>query len=401
MSTPNSGGYPSYGNDPEGSGNQGGNPNQPYGQQPYGNYPSYGQEQYGQQSYGQDQYGQQSYGQQSYGQDQYGQGYGQQGYGQQSYGQPGDYSQFDVNSAAGAAGGDAMRFHGSQLTDGTFGDGTQPHPINNPAANGWRHTKGTGKLRLGEAISWGFKGLMANPGKMLLIGVASAVLTAVSNSEFVILGLLALVALFLLAPLFTSGVLQQTLVKKFDKWQVPAYGKTLGVAAILVLIILVAAFLLAIFAGIVTAATGLIDENMAVYADSPEELFTDPKVMQAAGVFFLAFIIPVLLIAPFFLFIIYYAADNNGTFGNAFSGAMRSGARNYFPVLLLILFLGIANMLATAPAFFLSSGEGMALVGAIITIVLTVFITPYTYLVQAHAYRQISGGPVPHEDAAA
>ncbi|GAA1180009.1 hypothetical protein CGLAUT_11915 [Corynebacterium glaucum] len=387
MSTPNNGGYPPYGNDPEGYGNQGGDPNQPYGQQSYGNYPSYGQNQYGQDQYGQDQYGQQAY--------------DQQPYGQQAYGQPGDYSQFDVNSAAGAAGGDAMRFHGSQLTDGTFGDGTQPHPINNPAANGWRHTKGTGKLRLGEAISWGFKGLMANPGKMLLIGVSSAVLTAVSNSEFVVLGLLALVALFLLAPLFASGVLQQTLVKKFQKWQAPAYGKTLGVAAILVVIVVVGIIILSIIAGIITAATGLIDENIAMYADSPEALLSDPNVMKAGGIFLASLFIPVLLLAPFFLFIIYYAADNNGSFGNAFGGAMRSGARNYFPVLLLILFLAIVNMAVSAPALFLSSGEGMAAVGAIITIILTVFVTPYTYLVQAHAYRQISGGPVPHEAAAA
>ena len=65
-----------------------------------------------------------------------------------------DYSAFEVNSAASMAGNTALRFHGQQLTDNVPGDGVSPHPINDPANNGWSHVKGTGKLNILEAIGW-------------------------------------------------------------------------------------------------------------------------------------------------------------------------------------------------------------------------------------------------------
>lgn len=364
MSTPNSGGYPPYGGDPQ-------------GQDPFAQ-PQYGQDQYGQQSYGQDQYGQQQYGQ---------------------YGQPTDYSQFDVNSAAGAAGATAMRFHGSPLTDGTFGDGNQLHPINDPANNGWKHTKGTGKLNLGQALGWGVKGFLANPVRMLTIGVASAVLSATSGIP--LLNLLAPIALFLLAPLFASGVLQQTLVSKFKKFQAPAYGKTLGVTAVILAIIIVAGIIFSIFAALIAASTGITEQNIMIYADNPEELLSDPTVRRAAITFLIALLLPFLLLAPFFVLPIYYAADNNGSFGNALGAGMRRGAANYLQLLLMAIVLVTLSLLTSVALVVFTVGTAAAPVGAILSMVCSVFLTPYFYLVQAHAYRQISGGPVPHDTAAA
>lgn len=49
----------------------------------------------------------------------------------------------------------AMKFHGKRLIDDTFGDGRTAHPINAPERNGWIHMKGTGKLNIGEALTWG------------------------------------------------------------------------------------------------------------------------------------------------------------------------------------------------------------------------------------------------------
>ena len=99
------------------------------------------------------------------------------------------YDAFEVNSAASMAGASALRFHGQQLTDNAPGDGVSPHPINDPASNGWFHVKGTGKLEVMEALSWGGKALFANAKLWIPLGVAYTVLA--------VLGLLGLMLIVL------------------------------------------------------------------------------------------------------------------------------------------------------------------------------------------------------------
>ena len=90
-----------------------------------------------------------------------------------------------------------------------------------------------------------------------------------------------------------------------------------------------------------------------------------------------------LLVMPFFTFQAWYAADNNGSFGNAISGGFRAGASNYLKILGFVVLAGLINLVGLALFF----------VGLVVTV-------PGTMLAAAHAYRQISGGPVPKEATA-
>ena len=90
-----------------------------------------------------------------------------------------------------------------------------------------------------------------------------------------------------------------------------------------------------------------------------------------------------LLVMPFFTFQAWYAADNNGSFGNAISAGFKAGASNYLKILGFVVLAGLINIVGAALFF----------VGLIVTM-------PGTMLAAAHAYRQISGGPVPKEATA-
>ena len=90
---------------------------------------------------------------------------------------PSSYDAFEVNTAASMAGASALRFHGQQLTDNAPGDGASPHPINDPASNGWFHVKGNGKLEIIEALTWGVKAVFANAKLWIPLGVVYTVLT--------------------------------------------------------------------------------------------------------------------------------------------------------------------------------------------------------------------------------
>ncbi|RMD15387.1 hypothetical protein [Corynebacterium gottingense] len=247
MTTPNNGNTP-------GDGTPGGdtpNGDSPYGYEPYpdnpaGSHPENtgssawnpdsagsasttgsGQSDFGQNSA--DAYGANGYGSNEYGSNSYGAS-GSEPYGQGGFG-PNGYEQFDVNAAAGAAGATALRYHGQELTDGTYGDGATPHPINDPANNGWTHTKGNGKLNITDAFSWAFKTTFSNWKVWIVLGLIACAwqwLTMIVPT-----GVLGIVPLFVY-PVFFSAALQQTLARSFG-WgdiKTPAYGKTLGVLAV-------------------------------------------------------------------------------------------------------------------------------------------------------------------------
>lgn len=312
-------------------------------------------------------------------------GYEQNSYEQASYGQNGydqhSFDQFDVNAAAGAAGATALRYHGQQLVDGTYGDGATPHPINDPANNGFTHTKGTGKLSVMDALSWGFKTTFGNWQTWLLFGLLAAVFMAASTFEPT--GLLGLASIFIY-PLVWSAGLQQTLSRRFSLGQVkaPAYGKTLGVSVVIGLIMMAVMIVISLIVGI-----GIFSSL------DPSTLPTDPSMIEedpmAFGPLFgrIAGLVGVLmlvslLVAPFFAMQTFYAADNAGSFGEVMKAGFAAGKRNYLPLLGLSILSGL----------LIGLGSLLAFVGLVVT-------APAVVLAMAHAYRQISGGPVPTESA--
>lgn len=106
-----------------------------------------------------------------------------------------------------------------------------------------------------------------------------------------------------------------------------------------------------------------------------------PLVSRLAGLIGVIMLVA-LLVAPFFAMQTFYAADNAGSFGEAMKAGFAAGKRNYLPLLGLSLLNGL----------LIGFGSLLAFVGLIVT-------APVVILAMAHAYRQISGGPVPSESA--
>lgn len=303
--------------------------------------------------------------------------------GAEPYGTYNEYSAFDVNSAASMAGATALRFHGQQLTDNVPGDGQTPHPINDPQANGWFHTKGTGKLKVFEAIGWGFKATFSNAKLWLVLGLIYLVISMGLQFIPTVGNFLSSLAMLFFAPWMAAVALQETLVRvfSFNEAKAPAFGKTVGVAIVIGLIsTLIVATMFMIFA--IGALSGMdftaIPQTPEEFAAlSPEEMFALLQpVLTAMGVSLLVAI----LVGPFFLMQTWYAADNNGSFGSAIGSGFRAGVSNYLPLLGMTIMMGLI-----AVAGLLLFGVGLIVAVPVIT------------LSMAHAYRQISAGPVPQD----
>ena len=296
---------------------------------------------------------------------------------------PSSYDAFEVNTAASMAGASALRFHGQQLTDNAPGDGTSPHPINDPASNGWFHVKGNGKLEIIEALTWGVKAVFANAKLWIPLGVVYTVLTLLGQFLPGVGSMISMIGMLAFVPWMVGVVLQQTLVKQltYSDAKAPAYGKTLGVAALLGVVAgIVSTILLMVLA--FGALTSIDPATLPDNPDnvSPEEMWN--LVRPILGALAVTGVIG-LLVMPFFTFQAWYAADNNGSFGNAISGGFRAGASNYLKILGFVVLSGLVNLVGAALFF----------VGLVVTV-------PGTMLAAAHAYRQISGGPVPKEATA-
>ena len=293
------------------------------------------------------------------------------------------YDAFEVNTAASMAGASALRFHGQQLTDNVPGDGASPHPINDPASNGWFHVKGTGKLEVMEALSWGGKALFANAKLWIPLGVAYTLLAVLGQFLPGVGAAISSIGMLLLAPWMVGVALQQTLVKQFtyNEAKAPAYGKTLGVTALLGVL----AFIVSMILLMVLAFGALTTIDPTTLPDNPENLTPEEMwnlLRPILGALAVMGVIA-LLVMPFFMFQAWYAADNNGSFGNAISAGFKAGASNYLKILGFVVLAGLINIVGAALFF----------VGLIVTM-------PGTMLAAAHAYRQISGGPVPKEATA-
>ena len=293
------------------------------------------------------------------------------------------YDAFEVNTAASMAGASALRFHGQQLTDNAPGDGASPHPINDPASNGWFHVKGNGKLEIMEALSWGGKALFANPKLWIPLGVAYTLLAVAGQFLPGVGAMIGAVGMLLLAPWMVGVALQQTLVKHFtyNDAKAPAYGKTLGVAALLGVVASIVSMILVMvlaFGALTTIDPSTLPDNPE--SVPPEEMWN--LVRPILGALAVTTLIT-LLVLPFFMFQVWYAADNNGSFGNAISAGFKAGAANYLKILGFVVLAGLINIVGAALFF----------VGLVVTL-------PGTMLAAAHAYRKISGGPVPKEATA-
>ena len=296
---------------------------------------------------------------------------------------PSSYDAFEVNTAASMAGASALRFHGQQLTDNAPGDGTSPHPINDPASNGWFHVKGNGKLEIIEALTWGVKAVFANAKLWIPLGVVYTVLTLLGQFLPGVGSMISMIGMLAFVPWMVGVVLQQTLVKQltYNDAKAPAYGKTLGVAALLGVVAGIVSTILLM----VLAFGALTSIDPATLPDNPDNVAPEEMWNLARPILGALAVTGVigLLVMPFFTFQAWYAADNNGSFGNAISGGFKAGASNYLKILGFVVLAGLINLVGAALFF----------VGLVVTV-------PGTMLAAAHAYRQISGGPVPKEATA-
>ena len=296
---------------------------------------------------------------------------------------PSSYDAFEVSTAASMAGASALRFHGQQLTDNAPGDGTSPHPINDPASNGWFHVKGNGKLEIIEALTWGVKAVFANAKLWIPLGVVYTVLTLLGQFLPGVGSMISMIGMLAFVPWMVGVVLQQTLVKQltYSDAKAPAYGKTLGVAALLGVVAGIVSTILLM----VLAFGALTSIDPATLPDNPDNVAPEEMWNLARPILGALAVTGVigLLVMPFFTFQAWYAADNNGSFGNAISGGFRAGASNYLKILGFVVLAGLINLVGAALFF----------VGLVVTV-------PGTMLAAAHAYRQISGGPVPKEATA-
>ena len=293
------------------------------------------------------------------------------------------YDAFEVNSAASMAGASALRFHGQQLTDNAPGDGASPHPINDPASNGWFHVKGNGKLEIMEALTWGGKALFANAKLWIPLGVVYTALAVLGQFLPGAGSMISAIGMLLLAPWMIGVALQETLVRQFtyNEAKAPAYGKTLGVTALLGVVAMIVSMILLM----VLAFGALTTIDPTTLPDNPENLTPEEMwnlLRPILGALAVMGVIG-LLVMPFFTFQAWYAADNNGSFGNAISAGFKAGASNYLKILGFVVLAGLINLVGAALFF----------VGLVVTL-------PGTMLAVAHAYRQVSGGPVPKEATA-
>ena len=294
-----------------------------------------------------------------------------------------NYDAFDVNTAASMAGATALRFHGEQLTDNVPGDGISPHPINDPASNGWFHVKGDGKLNVLEAIGWGFKATFRNAKLWIPLGIVYT-LVAVAGQFLPGFGaVISAVGSILLAPWMAGVALQQTLAQRltYNDAKAPAFGKTVGVAVLLGVFGTIA-FALLIMA-LAFGALSTVDPS--TLPDSTENVSAEEMwafVRPLLGALGISFLIA-LLVAPFLTFQLWYAADNNGSFGHAMGAGFKAGASNYLRIMGFIVLLALINIV----------GAALLVIGLIVTL-------PGSMLASAHAYRQISGGPVPKDAVA-
>ena len=187
----------------------------------------------------------------------------------------------------------------------------------------------------------------------------------------------------LLASWMAGVALQQTLSQRltYNDAKAPAFGKTVGVVALLGVFGTIAFALLIM----VLAFGALSTVDPSTLPDSTENVSAEEMwafVRPLLGALGISSLIA-LLVAPFLTFQLWYAADNNGSFGHAMGAGFKAGASNYLRIMGFLVLLTLINIV----------GAALLVIGLIVTL-------PGSMLASAHAYRQISGGPVPKDAVA-
>ncbi|MDY5785344.1 hypothetical protein [Corynebacterium sp.] len=305
--------------------------------------------------------------------------YGGDAYSGENYGGYYSADAFDVNGNHGA-----LRHHGTTIVDGTYGDGVELHPFNDPATNGWIHRRGTGKLDVMAAWAFGFKATFANWKIWLPLGFITTVGVFLLAMVAPVVGDLAAFALLFLYPVIYSFALMSTLAKhwRFDGLRAPKYGLTLGVmitVSVIVSLVTFAMFMLLfpIFGQDLASMASLA----TVGEPTEEDWMLLSEIGWAFAKIFAVMLVGSFLISPFTVFPQFYAADSAAGFGGSLRAGVAAGARNY-PQLLLFGLVGFV----VAILGVLALGLGL------------IIVMPAAHLALAHAYRQVSGGPVPYSE---
>ncbi|SDS74292.1 hypothetical protein [Corynebacterium timonense] len=316
-----------------------------------------------------DNYGSGSYDPNSYG-DSFGDSYGD------SYG---NYSPdpFNVNAPRGA-----LSLHGTRIVDGAYGDGDQLHPINDPEANGWVHRRGTGKMNPFEAWAFGFKATFANWQLWISVGLIFFLVLVVVGFFVPLAGnLLSFATLFFYPVLFSLALMNTLAAKwKFDGLRAPHYGPSLGMLFVVIVISTLVSLLLLLLASALFGEEFVRGVNMVDFNSLEQgELAGVTEILGAMGKMLAVVVLGMFLVSPFLIFPMLYAADNAADFGTCFKEGLAAGARNYGWGLLFVLIGGVLGVLGT-----LLLGLGL------------IIVLPASFLANAYAYRQVSGGPVPY-----
>lgn len=309
-------------------------------------------------------------------------GYGQSSYGQPGYGQP--YSS-GYDSNYGATGYSGAQFGGAGYSDQGFGQSYGHETL----------IQTHGKLQVFKAIGFGFKRTFTNA-KLWLLGSVAFLLV------FMVLG--AIIGMIAPAPAQADGTFQvgtdwassitgvislalMPFIYRLATMEVDTrdngWGKigkdvhflpTLGILLVmwLVGIVVSVVFTEVAFGGILSAL-----EAAGTNEDAIMQAFVDHAGAAFGGL--LLFMIIVLCATPFYQLMPWYAADGRAGVIGSITNGCQNGAVNFLPLLGFNIAMGFLMVVIT----IFTLGLGMFIV------------MPVYLLAQAHAYRQIAGGPVP------
>jgi len=288
------------------------------------------------------------------------------------------------DSAYGSQGYSGAQFGGPGYSEQPY-YGANPHD-NLVATNG--------KLQIFNAIGFGFKRTFSNAKLWLLGSVAFIAFTMVlgaiagaltgSGSEPSQVGpditgnFLSLISLLLMP--FIYRLATKEVDSRATGWSTIGkdvhYWPTIAITIILWLIGLVFSFIF-----VDQALNGLLaDLDSAATNDTAEMEALAAEMGSFFGLISLL-MLATLFLTPLYQLMVWYAADGRGGIGQAIVQGFKAGASNYLRLVGFNIVVSIIMMFV----IIVTLGLG------------TIIALPMYLLAQAHAYRQIAGGPVPDD----
>ncbi|HCJ68155.1 MAG: hypothetical protein ACTIKY_02410 [Corynebacterium casei] len=309
--------------------------------------------------------------------------YGQGGYAQSGNGQP--YSS-GYDSNYGNAGYSGAQFGGAGYSENLFNNGSGQRDL----------VETDGKLQVFSAIGFGFKRTFSNA-KLWLLGslafiVVSFILGGIVGAIFgndagqtgggfelgtdLAGNIVSLISLALMP--FVYRLATKEVDSRSTGWS--ALGKdvyyfpTLAITFILSLISLVFSFF------VVTVILGSFFAQLEAAGTDEVEFYNSlaANIGTFLGILMLI-MVGYLLVTPLYQLMVWYAADGRAGIGQSIVQGFRSGAANYFRLIGFNIAISVVMVFIT----LVTLGLGM------------IIALPVYLLAQAHAYRQIAGGPVP------